>query len=69
MLVLDDEMGQNGLRYGCTAKCRRYSYVFEAKNRMHAILICKDMGLIFDGEIIASYEAGGEDEADWWKNV
>lgn len=69
MLVLDDQMGQNGLQYGVTANCRRFMYSFEAKNKVLAQILCRNLGLIFDGEVIASYDAGEpEDPADWWKS-
>lgn len=56
MFVLDDTGGKNGIKYGITANCRRYMYTFKAKNRLHAWLICKEVGVYFDGEVIAFNE-------------
>lgn len=71
MLVLDPDMGQNGLQYGVTANCRRFAYTFEAENDIWAKILCRQIGLIYDGEVIATYDADwGEhdDPADWWKS-
>ena len=62
MCVLDDDMGKNGLEYGITANCRRFLIEFQAVNISEAKSICEDIGVIYDGEIIATF-----DEDDWWK--
>ncbi len=67
MYVLDDAMGQNGLEHGITAGCRRFSFNFECNNRREAEALCEDVGLIYDGEVVATYDNDDEDPADWWK--
>jgi len=71
MFVLDDDMGQNGLEHGIVANVRKFAYSFEAENEIWAKILCRQVGLVYDGEVIATYDADwGErgDPADWWKS-